>query len=110
MKLFISALTKFIFGFLIIGTFLFLSAGTFCFTDGWVFLGLLFAPIFILGTVLLIKAPELLKRRLESKEKEATQKGVVAFSALIFLFGFIAAGIDFRFSVSHMPLPLKIIA
>ncbi|MEE1278698.1 MAG: isoprenylcysteine carboxylmethyltransferase family protein [Acutalibacteraceae bacterium] len=110
MKLFINALTKFTFGFLIVATLIFLPAGTLHFSDGWVFLGLLFVPIFILGAVLLIKAPKLLKKRLENKEKETVQKGVVALSALIFLLGFVAAGLDFRFALSTVPHVLKIIA
>ena len=110
MKLFINALTKFTFGFLIVATLIFLPAGTLHFSDGWVFLGLLFVPIFILGAVLLIKAPKLLKKRLENKEKETVQKGVVALSAIIFLLGFVAAGLDFRFALSTVPHVLKIIA
>lgn len=110
MKLFINALTKFTFGFLIVATLIFLPAGTLHFSDGWVFLGLLFVPIFILGAVLLIKAPKLLKKRLENKEKETVQKGVVALSAIIFLLGFVAAGVDFRFALSTVPHVLKIIA
>lgn len=110
MKLFINALTKFTFGFLIVATLIFLPAGTLHFSDGWVFLGLLFVPIFILGAVLLIRAPKLLKKRLENKEKETVQKGVVALSALIFLLGFVAAGLDFRFALSTVPHVLKIIA
>ena len=74
------------------------------------FIALLFIPILILGVVLLLKAPELLKKRLDGKEKEATQKGVVAFSAVIFLCGFIAAGFDFRFGLSNIPTAVKIIA
>ena len=110
MKLFINALTKFTFGFLIVATLIFLPAGTLHFLDGWVFLGLLFVPIFILGAVLLIKAPKLLNKRLENKEKETVQKGVVALSAIIFLLGFVAAGLDFRFALSTVPHVLKIIA
>ena len=110
MKLFINALTKFTFGFLIVATLIFLPAGTLRFSDGWVFLGLLFVPIFILGAVLLIRAPKLLEKRLENKEKETVQKGVVALSAIIFLLGFVAAGLDFRFALSTVPNVLKIIA
>ena len=110
MKLFINALTKFTLGFLIVATLIFLPAGTLRFSDGWVFLGLLFVPIFILGAVLLIKAPKLLEKRLENKEKETVQKGVVALSAIIFLLGFVAAGLDFRFALSTVPHVLKIIA
>lgn len=110
MKLIFSALIKYLFGLLLVGLLLFLPAGTLCYTDGWVFIALLFIPILILGVVLLLKAPELLKKRLDGKEKEATQKGVVAFSAVIFLCGFITAGFDFRFGLSNIPTAVKIIA
>lgn len=89
MKLLLNALTKFICGLLLVGLLIFLPAGTFNYIGGQVFICLLFVPIFIMGIVLLLKAPNLLKKRLESREKENTQKGVVAFSALIFLGGFI---------------------
>lgn len=103
MKLLISAFLKFIIGFLFVGLLLFLPAGTFKFANGWLFIALLFVPILILGSVLFIKSPELLKKRLDSKEKEGTQKAVVAFSALFFVAGFIVAGLDFRFGWSKMP-------
>lgn len=110
MKLLLSALAKFIMGLLLVGLLIFLPAGTFKYTSGWVFIALLFIPIFILGTVLLLKAPDLLKKRLDGKEKENTQKGVVAFSALIFLGGFIVSGLDFRYGWSNVPAAVQIIA
>jgi len=67
-------------------------------------------PVFILGTVLFIKAPHLLEKRLNGKEKEATQKGVVVLSALIFLGGFVVAGLDFRLGWSKVPLAVTVIA
>lgn len=110
MKLFINALTKFICGILLVGLLIFLPAGTFSYINGWLFTGLLVIPIFIMGIVLFIKAPDLLKKRLDGKEKEKTQKGVVLFSGIIFLGGFITAGLDFRFSWSSVPMPVIIIA
>lgn len=110
MKLLFNALTKIIFGFLIIASLIFLPAGTLNFEGGWVFIGLLFVPISFLGVVLFIKSPELLKKRLDSKEKESTQKSVVAFAALIFIAGFILAGFDFRYSWSTVPTIVKVIA
>jgi protein-S-isoprenylcysteine O-methyltransferase Ste14 len=110
MKLFLNAFIKFVCGFLILAFLLFLPAGTFFYKGAWVFLGLLFVPIFILGAVLFVKAPELLKKRLDSKEKESTQKGVVALAAIIFLFGFVLAGLDFRFSWTKVPTAVQIIA
>ena len=103
MKLAVNAITKFIFGLLFVVFLLFGSAGTFNYINGWIFIFVLFVPIFILGLLLLIKSPELLRKRLDGKEKETTQKCVVAFSTLIFLCGFVISGLDFRFSWSHVP-------
>ncbi len=110
MKLLIKALTKFVFGFLIVGALLFIPAGTIKFLGAWLFLGLLFLPILILGIVLFFKSPELLEKRLDVKEKESTQKGVVASSGLVFLLGFVVSGLDFRFNWSNVPTSVVIIA
>ena len=109
-KLFLSALTKFLFGLILVGALLFLPAGSFAFVGGWIFMGLLFIPMIFLGVVLLIKAPELLEKRLDAKEKENTQKGLIALSGLLFFVGFIVAGLDFRFGWSHVPMWLVIVA
>lgn len=103
MKLLLSALTKYIMGLLLVGALLFVPAGTLDFVNGWLFIVLLFVPMLILGAVLFIKSPELLKKRLDAKEKENTQKGVVALSALLFLAGFIVAGLDHRFGWTQVP-------
>ena len=103
-KLAIRALIKFLIGLLLVGGLLFLPAGGFRYFNGWLFLGLLFVPIFVLGILLLVKSPELLEKRLDSKEKEATQKGVIALSGLCFFLGFAVAGLDFRFGWSRVPL------
>ena len=109
-KLLLSALTKFLFGLVLVGVILFLPAGSFDFVGGWLFIALLFIPMIFLGAVLLIKAPDLLAKRLDANEKDNTQKGVVAFSGLLFLVGFIVAGLDFRFGWSHVPTWLVITA
>ena len=103
MKLALSALIKFTFGLALVGALLFLPAGSLAFFNAWLFIGLLFVPMLILGIVLLVKSPDLIKKRLDAKEKQNAQKGVVAMSALLFLAGFIVAGLDFRFGWSHMP-------
>ena len=110
MKLLLSALTKFICGFLIVGLLLFLPAGGFNYINAWIFLGLLFLPMIILGVVVFVKSPELLEKRLNAKEKENTQKGVVAISALLFIIGFVVAGLDFRFSWSKISNFVVVIA
>ena len=83
-KLLLSAIIKFSFGIIFVGLLLFLSAGTFNYFNAWLFMSLLFIPMLILGIFLLIKSPELLEKRLNAKEKENTQKGVVGFSAIYF--------------------------
>ena len=104
MKLLCNALTKFICGLLLVGLLLFLPAGGFDFWNGWLFIGLLFIPMTVLGIVLFCHAPSLLAKRLDHRETERTQKGVVALSGLLFLIGFIAAGLDFRFGWSRVPM------
>lgn len=110
MKLLMEALTKFACGLLMVALLIFLPAGTLCYTYGWLFVGLLFVPMLIAGLVMLKKSPEFLKKRLDAKEKQGTQKGVVAFSGLMFIVGFVVAGLDFRFGWSHMPAWVTIIA
>lgn len=102
-KLAVQALVKFILGLILAGVILFLPAGGLHYRNGWLFLGLLFIPIFVLGSVMLLKAPELLEKRLNVKEKENAQKGVVAISGLLFFAGFVVAGLDYRFGWSSVP-------
>ena len=110
MKLLTNALTKFICGLLLVGLLIFLPAGTLHYAKGWLLIGLLFVPMLIAGFVMFFKSPDFLAKRLDAKEKQGTQKGVVAFSGLMFIAGFVVAGLDFRFSWSKMPLPVTIIA
>ena len=110
MKLLISGLTKLIFGIVLIGLMLFLPAQTFHYFGAWLFLGVLFVLMLIMGAVMLIKAPDLLEKRLQNKEKEATQRGVVAFSGLMFLGGFLLSAFDYRFGWSSVPMWLTILA
>ena len=110
MKLIINALVKFLVGLLFVGAMLFVPAGTLNYANGWLFICLLFIPMLILGLVLFFVSPALLEKRLNSKEKESTQKGVVALSALLFFIGFIVAGLDFRFGWSNVPPSVVIVA
>ena len=104
MKLFFEALVKFTCGLLLVGLLIFLPAGTLDYLYGWLLIGLLFGPMLIAGFVMLFKSPDFLKKRLDAKEKQGTQKGVVAFSGLMFIAGFVVAGLDYRFGWSKMPL------
>ena len=102
-KLFIQAITKFLFGFVLIGLMIFLPAGTLSFFNGWLFMGILFVPMFIAGIVMMFKNPDLLKSRLDAKEKQREQSIVIKLSGLMFLAGFIVAGLDFRFGWLTLP-------
>ena len=104
MKLVAEALLKFSVGLLLVGALIFLPAGTFLYFNGWLLVGLLFGPMLIAGFVMLCKSPDFLRKRLDAKEKQAAQKGVLAFSGLMFIAGFVVAGLDFRFGWSGMPL------
>jgi len=98
MKLFIKAITKFIAGVILVGALLFIPAGTFNYWNAWLFMELLFIPMFIAGIILMFKNPMLLKSRLDVNEKEKEQKQVIIYSGLMFLSGFIVAGLNYRYS------------
>ncbi len=102
-KLFISAIIKFGMGVLLVGLLLFLPAGTFRFFGGWLLMGVLFVPMFWAGIILFIKNPALLEKRLDAKEKQKEQGLVVTFSGLMFLAGFIVAGLGVRFDWFTLP-------
>lgn len=109
-KLFFQAITKFILGVLIIGLLLFIPANTISYWNGWLFMGLLFIPMFIAGLFMLLKSPDLLKKRLNVKEKEDEQKQVVLFSGLMFLVGFIIAGLNYRYNWIIIPNSVVVIS
>ena len=102
-KLFFQAITKFVLGVVLIGAMLFLSAGTFEYWNGWLFMGILFIPMFLAGIVLMFKNPELLKKRLNAKEKEGEQRQVLALSGLMFIAGFVIAGLNYRYGWIVLP-------
>ena len=102
-KLFFEAIIKIILGIIIIGLLIFLPAGTINYWNGWLLIGILFVPMFFAGIIMMIKSPELLKKRLNIKEKQGEQKQVVALSALMFLVGFIVAGLNYRYGWNELP-------
>ena len=110
MKLLISALLKFVMGLVLVGLLIFWPAGTFCYTYGWLFVSLLFIPMFVAGLVMFAKSPDFLAKRLDAKEKQAAQKGVLALAGLMFIAGFVVAGLDYRFGWSEMPTWVTIAA
>lgn len=108
-KLFIQAITKFLLGVVLVGLLIFLPAGTFNYFGGWLLMGILFIPMFAAGIVMMIKNPELLKKRLKAKESEVEQDLVIKLSGLMFLLGFIVAGLGVRFDWYSLPLYAEII-
>ena len=108
--LFVKAMTRFFAGFAIVCLLLFLSAGTIRYPQSWLLLGILFIPMFIAGLIMMVKNPELLKKRLNAKEKESEQKEVILFSGIMFLAAFILAGLSFRFGWLMLPFPVSIIS
>ena len=107
-ELFIQAITKFLLGVILVGLLVFLPAGTLLFINGWLFMGILFIPMFFAGIVMMYKNPELLKKRLNAKEKQREQSLVVKLSGLMFLAGFIVAGLTFRFGWYMLPKGVSI--
>lgn len=109
-KLFFSAIIKFTLGLVLVGLFVFLPAGTFSYFQGWLFMGVLFIPMFLAGIVMMFRSPDLLKKRLNAKEKEKEQDLVVKLSGLMFLAGFIAAGFNYRFDWYVLPEAVSVVA
>ncbi len=102
-RLLFSAIVKFALGFICTAVLLFAPAGTVHFPNGWLLLIILFVPMFLAGVVLMAVNPELLRIRLQTKEQQGDQQLVVGLSGLMFLCGFVAAGLDFRFGWSELP-------
>ena len=101
-KLFFQAIYKIVLGIVLVGVLIFLPAGTLDFKNGWLFMTLLFVPMIIAGFFMMLRTPELLKHRLNMKEEHKAQRCVVALSAVIFILGFVLAGLDFRFGWSSI--------
>ena len=108
-KLLVSAITKFLLGVVLLGLFIFLPAGTLDFAGGWLLMGILFVPMFLAGIVMMIYNPNLLKSRLNAKEKEKTQDVVVKLSGLMFIVAFVLAGLDHRFGWIKLPFYVNIV-
>ena len=109
-KLFIQAIIKFTLGITIIGILIFAPAQTINYWNGWLLMGLLFIPMFIAGIIMIIKSPNLLEKRLNAKEKEQEQKKVILYSGLMFLSGFIIAGLNYRYNWIMIPNIIVIIS
>ena len=108
--LFIRAISRFLAGLLLVAGLLFIPAGTWDYPQGWLLIGILFVPMFIAGLVMMKKNPELLKKRLNVRERESEQRSVILFSGIMFLAAFLSAGLSFRYSWLMLPVPVTIIA
>ena len=109
-KLFIQAITKYLLGVILVGVLIFIPAGTLAFTQGWILMGILFIPMFIAGVIMLCKSPDLLRSRLDAKEKQKDQSIVVKLSGLMFLVGFLVAGLGIRFEWYVLPMGVTVSA
>lgn len=103
-RLLASACIRFFAGLVLVGLLIFLPAGTLHYPCGWLFMAVLFVPMFMAGIMMLFRSPDLLEKRLNAKEKEAEQKSVVVMSGIMFVAAFVVAGLDFRYSWTAMPL------
>lgn len=108
--LFVSAITRFLAGLLMVAALLFIPAGTWDYPQGWLLISILFAPMFIAGLVMMKKNPELLKKRLNVREEEKQQRQVILFSGIMFLAAFISAGLSFRYKWLMLPAPVSVLA
>ena len=102
-KLLLQGLGKYVLGLLLTGLLIFLPAGSLRFWNGWLLMAVLFIPMLLVGLALFVKAPELLRRRLNAKEREREQKGVLAWSGLLFVGAFVIAGLGYRFGWFMLP-------
>ena len=109
LKLFLHAITKFILGVVMVGLLIFLPAGTFSYFNGWLFMGILFIPMFFAGIVMMFTNPDLLKKRLNAKEKQEEQSIVIKLSGCMFLAGFMIAGFGVRFGWYMLPDKVAIV-
>ena len=110
MKLLFQAIFKFILGIILVGLLIFLPAGSLYYLNGWLLMGILFIPMFIGGIIMMVKNPKLLEKRLKAKEKQKEQNIVIKLSGLMFIAGFIIAGLGFRFKWYELPKSVVIIA
>ena len=109
-KLFVQAVIKYVFGFLIIALLLFIPAGTLNYWNAWLFISILFVPMLIVGIILMIKNPDLLRKRLNAKENELEQKMVLLLGGIMFICGFVVSGLNYRFKWVILPKWIIVIA
>lgn len=108
--LFLQAISKYILGMLLVGVLVFCPAGTIRFWNGWLLMGILFIPMFFAGVWMMLKKPELLRKRLNAKEQQRDQSVVVKLSGLMFVMGFAVAGFNYRFGLFRLPASVSLAA
>ena len=108
-KLFFQAIVKFLLGVVLVGALIFIPAGTLLYVEGWILMGILFVPMFVAGLVMMVKDPHLLASRLDAKEKQNEQSIIIKLSGLMFIAGFVVAGLDYRFGWLDLPLAVSIV-
>ena len=109
-KLLVQATVKFLSGIVLTASLIFLPAGTFLFPNGWLLMAVMFFPMLLAGIFLFLKRPQLLQKRLNTKETQKEQYDLIKLSALMFLSGFVTAGLDFRFGWSALPHSVSLTA
>ena len=109
-KLLIQAITKFICGVLRVMVLIFVPAWSLSYWQGWLLMGILFIPMLIAGLIMFVISPDLLRKRLNSKEKEEEQKTVIILSIIMFILSFIVAGFNYRYNWILLPDIISYIA
>ncbi|MGI6662388.1 MAG: isoprenylcysteine carboxylmethyltransferase family protein, partial [Bacillota bacterium] len=97
------AIGKYLSGLLAVAVLMFVPAGTLKYWNAWLLIGILFIPMLVVGAVLMFRNPDLLRKRLNAREKEAEQRSVIQAGGLMFVLGFVLAGLDYRYQWSHIP-------
>ncbi|MEA4971041.1 MAG: isoprenylcysteine carboxylmethyltransferase family protein [Candidatus Pelethousia sp.] len=109
-NLLINMIVKGLLGFFLLGLMLFGAAGSLRYTNAWLLIAALFLLMLAMGTLLLLKYPETLERRLKAKEKESAQKGYISLIGVLFLASFVLAGLDYRFHWTRVPFGVSLCA
>jgi protein-S-isoprenylcysteine O-methyltransferase Ste14 len=94
----------------LIGLVIILPAGKWDYWQGWLYMFILFIPMFFVLSYLLKNDPALLERRMRTREKETAQRRIVGLSLIYFLVAFTLPGLDVRFGWSNVPPWVSIIA
>ena len=97
------AIIKYLSGVVILGMLIFIPAGSFDYMQGRLLMAVLFIPMFCAGIVMMVKAPDLLRKRLDAKEEQSEQKAVILASGIMFISSFVIAGLSFRFGRAMLP-------